>query len=157
MNPPTTPITINRSIVGTIGLALAGLLGECIIFGLALFLAPQPDTPLIAVELLTMVGVVVMIVTVIAVATYEAGKIVLDQQGIHVRNMKTLFSSVESVVEWDELQEVTVLQTGLIQSLSGAGTLMLQSASAESYLSISWIPRVVYWRDYIFGVMDAAD
>lgn len=148
MQQITLPVTIHRSLVGVYVILLCGIVAEVIIFGGAYELAIR-RTDVNVLYLLCLVGIIAMLATLIAVYVYDAAKIVLTDDGIAVTNYKTLFWSVQAVCAWTEVQDVTVNEAGILQSLSGTGVLAIETAGTKPNLALNWIPNAAYWQSFI--------
>lgn len=125
-----------------IGLSRSGVDGETqqLLIGLAMFIA-----------------IASFAVLVVSAYLYWAATLTITADGLQVLRYRTLFWSVQSTVTFHDIQEVTVTGAGILKSLFGVGSLLVQTSSAEPNLAINWIGDVDRWRDYIAAKADAAD
>ena len=151
------PVTIHRSLYGLLRIFLAGLFAAAAIFALAWVIRGIPsDLPLDPMaQLLSVLGIVVLLVTVLAMVVYDAGKIVLTSEGITVLSYKTLFWSTQGVCEWRDVEDVTVETTDALGGLLSVGSLTVETAGAKPNLSLTWVPHAGQWQEYILKTASA--
>lgn len=93
--------------------------------------------------------IVILLVTVVSVAVYSAPKIVLTDQGIEVQNWASLFASTNSTCDWSEIEVITVKKPGPLAGMFGYGTILVQTAGVQTDLTLTYVPRVDYWAEFI--------
>lgn len=115
------------------------------------------ETQQLLVGLSIFISAVSFLVLVASAYLYMAAKLVITDTGVQVLRYKTLFWSVQSVVTYHDIQEVTTNSAGLLKGLTGVGTILIQTAAAQPNLALNWIGDVARWRDYIEQQATAAD
>ncbi|MDI9934710.1 hypothetical protein QM806_04475 [Rhodococcus sp. IEGM 1351] len=149
MEEPALPITIHRSIIGLLVIVIRGLLVFGLLLALAYWLKAQNPADTLPLAILGLMSVVVILVTIVQVVVYDLATLTLREQGIAVSNWATLFVSKEAVADWDQIEDITVEQSGPIAGLLGIGTILVQTAGTQTNFRLTWVPRVKYWRDFI--------
>ncbi|RDH76359.1 hypothetical protein DVS77_21635 [Mycolicibacterium moriokaense] len=153
----TIPMTIKRSFIGLFLIFIAVALVEVLLIYLGSVIASQPGTEPFVVFLAMVMAVVVGLVGIVSMYVYWGAQLRLDTDGVHVRRYNTLFWDVQSDVSWNDIEEVTVSQAGILRSLLGVGGILVQSAGALPNLSLTWIDNVDQLRDFIDSKQSAAD
>lgn len=115
------------------------------------------ETQQLLVGLSIFISAVSFLVLVASAYLYMAAKLVITATGVQVLRYKTLFWSVQSVVTYVDIQEVTTSNAGLLKGLTGVGTILIQTAAAQPNLALNWIGDVDRWRDFIEQQATAAD
>lgn len=142
------PITINRSLLGLFTRFIAGGGIAVLVFVFAYYLGKQQGVEPVAPLLTVLIAVVVSFVTVMSILIYSAGKIVLTDEGVQVHTWMTLFATADARCDWEQIEDITVQEAGILALVFGYGTLTIKTASGRS-LELSNVPRADYWRDFI--------
>ena len=132
------------------------LINVLVMVGLANWPA-DPTTREALANLAVIIVTVTGLVLILSIYLYWAATLTLTASGLKVLRYKSLFWSVQSEVEWENVQEVTVNAGGILKNLFGVGTILVQTASAEPNLVMSWVGNVDSVRDLIAAQADAAD
>lgn len=117
----------------------------------------DPSTQSILAQLAGLIAVITGVVLLVSIYLYWAASLTLTTSGLRVVRYKSLFWSVQSEVEWENVEEVTVSSGGIVKSLFNVGTILVQTASAEPNLVLNYIGNVDQVREWIAGLADAAD
>lgn len=151
------PVTIRRSVLGIIAMVIAWFVVNVIVYyGLSVTVV-DPSTKDILAQLAGLITVITGLVLILSIYLYWAASLTITATGLRVTRYKSLFWSIQSEIEWENVEEVTVSAGGILKSLFGVGTLLVQTASAEPNLAMNWVGSVDQVRDLVAGLADAAD
>lgn len=117
----------------------------------------DPSTKSILAHLAGIIAVITGVVLLVSIYLYWAASLTITASGLRVVRYKSLFWSVQSEIEFQNVEEVTVSSHGILKSLFGVGTILVQTASAEPNLALNYIGNVDQVREWIAGLADAAD
>src|ERR1700757_342164 len=146
---PTLPSTIRRSYIGLYAILFSGAVLGTVLFVATLYLASQSlVTPQAAQLLLAFVGIVALS-TLVWAYFYWASFVTLSDAGIEFTVYRSLFWPVQAECAWAEIRDVQASEEGVVQSLFNVGRLTVETAGTKPNLSLSWVPRVTYWKKYI--------
>lgn len=147
-------ITIHRSLYGLFRIFIVGMVASSAVFALAHMVGQGhtlddfvPTTFIVGI--LDLLGFVSLVITVVAMLVYDAGKIILSAQGISVVSYQTLFWSTSGMCEWRDVEDASVIKTSVVGGLFDIGELRIETAGTRPNLSLSWVPRVSYWQEYV--------
>lgn len=99
--------------------------------------------------LLLLASLLVLASLTVYLYVYHESYLRLDDTGLTAANWDGLFADQSSVIEWNRIQSVDVLQRGFFPNLLGFGTLLVQSAGTHQNVALPMTPNVVHWRDEI--------
>lgn len=137
-------LTVRRSLFGLVPIILTGML---VLFGVLLavyliarFQAAVAETIPVAVALLVVLGVAFLVALMIAayIAVYIGNEMLITNERIVKVTRRTVFSRHVSQMSLDQVQEVTVKQNNIFESLFGFGMLHIETAGEMDNFSFSY-------------------
>lgn len=151
---PALPITIKKSVIGLLGILLVGtfLIGVLLVGGAIVHNQGNHTLSLV----LFAVAAITVLLTLVQAYVYQLSQVELTEAGIKVVAWQTLFFSNVAITEWNQVQDVDVKKTSIFGQLFDYGTLLVQTAGTDRNLTLTYIPAVEQWRDYMATLADNA-
>lgn len=143
------PIIIHKHWFGLFLIYLVGLGSAALILAGLYFLASVsalgPEIFLTGSALV----IIALIITFIQAYVYRLSQITITDTELTVLNYYSLFYSVESRCEWNDIEDVYATKGTIFGHVLGYGLVIVETAGANPNLSMKMTPDPEHWRDYI--------
>lgn len=151
------PVTIHKTLWGSVGIFLLGVACLGVLFAALLDLQRDPWADP-AVMFATAVLVVALSVAFITIWlwVYSLSHLTISDQGVTVVRWSSLFHRQTVATEWSDIQDVSAVTSGFFAQMLGFGTLNIQTAGSRQTIRMVMIPQVEYWAGLINGLADEA-
>lgn len=149
------PVTINKTWLGQVGIALGGILTIVL---LTYGFYNWAFLPGINQEAVAWLGIFVVVLvaafTVIWLRVYSLSYITLTVAGVQAVYWATLFNRQVIDTEWSDIEDVSAVTSGIFAQLLNFGTVNIQTAGTLQNIRMVMIPNAEHWRVVINHYQD---
>ena len=140
------PVTIKKHPIGYVFIALVGLGATAIVWALMFSLWRSGDLDEITYWMLGFASILSLIITMVQLYVYSLSYILLTDDGLKVKNWRTLFVSQDAEAGWKRVQDVSWTTGSIWSLLFNYGALEVQTAGTKQRLVMTMVPNAEYWQ-----------
>ena len=162
LEPGETVVTVvHRSIIGLVGIYLVAIAAVLAIFGLVIALSPDTfNTSSVTISpalsaIMVLGALLLVLILFTATYIYRQSRLLVTDRSLVQINQKTLFNRKVSRLSFSNVEDVSEEQRGILASLFGYGTLMVQTAGERDNFDFTLCPNPSRLADRIIEARQA--
>ena len=162
LEPGETVVTIvHRSVIGLVGIYLVAIAAVVAIFGLVITISPDTfntssDNISPALSAIMILGAILLVLILFtATYIYRQSRLLITDRSLVQITQKTLFNRKVSRLSFSNVEDVSEEQRGILASLFGYGTLMVQTAGERDNFDFTLCPNPSRLADRIIEARQA--
>jgi cell division protein FtsL len=96
-------------------------------------------------------SVIAIIAASLQAALYKESNIILRQDRLIVNNWTNLQTDTTTVTLWDRVEDINVLERGILAQTFSYGTIKIEAASGDGAMLLPYVPDPEKWRDVMIA------